>query len=92
MLEPFGKKAADPHDGAEQDPRVPAELLSMLQHRWAGASYTATGQNWTALFNKIDHDHNGELDLYELSSVCRKILKITHDELSDEKIAGEPKP
>ena len=132
VLEPFSDKSkpspnrsssTDPHDSTGvDDPRVPAELLSMLRHRWAGASYTTSGQNWTQLFNKIDKDHNGnirtpihicknkikfmnkidsksrhtsptadspprappslgELDLYELGSMFRRILKITHDEL-----------
>ena len=52
----------------------------------AAASYTAAGQDWQALFEKEDTDHSGELDLSELRSLFRKVLKLTPRELSNQDV------
>ena len=65
---------------------VDASTLSKVRAKLAAALYTGIGthyQDKAAFFGAVDKNHDGFLDLSETISMCRRVLKLSRDEVSD---------
>ena len=54
--------------------------------RWAAASYTRAGQDWKSLFDRHDTDGSGEMDMGEMKSLFRRVMRIPPRDVSDNDI------
>ena len=50
------------------------EMIDKLRHKLVAASYSSTGPDLASLFDKIDLDKNGVIDIRELKTAVRKLI------------------
>ena len=65
---------------------VDGSTLSKVRAKLAAALYTGIGtqyQDKAAFFGAVDKNHDGFLDLSEMISMFRRVLKLSRDEVSD---------
>ena len=69
------KKRGSATSGAKKkESAVSEDELERVRHKLLAASYTEHGANIERLFKQIDHDHNGHIDMQELSGEIRRLV------------------
>jgi len=63
-----------------------AKILSKIRSRYHAMSMIKGGQDWEKLFNRVDKDKNGTLELEEVRGLFRRVLKLPKDDVSDKQI------
>lgn len=79
----------DDDDGSKRDRGkcpLPPSSMALIRARWAAASYTRAGQDWKSLFDRHDTDGSGEMDMGEMKSLFRRVMRIPPRDVSDNDI------
>jgi len=76
--------ASSPVTASEPAVSIRRDTLKMIQSKIKSACY---GRSLSSLYKSADRDHNGVLDLNELQSMTRRVLKIPPHVLSDEDLS-----
>ncbi len=53
---------------------VDSVMIKQVRNKLKAASYSSTGTDLSALFDKLDVDHSGEIDMVELQKALKKLL------------------
>jgi hypothetical protein len=76
-------------DGQQHRRRPPKHLrkqLSKVRHKLMEASYALGGRDYGRLFQRLDHNHDGELDHDEFKSFLRRVLKVPPIDMPDKDV------